>query len=260
MKRQRTLLVLGLAALVALAFAAAPARADVYMKQKTHTGAFTVMGQTQPEKDEIMVYWLGAGKARTDTDGKSMLFFADKKVLIGLDHAAKTYSEISVDLDKMFDEAAESQTEEERAEAKKMAEMMKGMAQGMMGSMKVNVTETGETKKIGSWDCRKYIIDMDMGMMKAKSEAWACEDLKVDYNVYFTMANAMMANMPGFDKLVQEMKKVKGVIVYQASTSKVMGQDMTSTTEVLEYSEKGAPAGAYDIPAGYKKVKASRGM
>ncbi|NTV80373.1 MAG: hypothetical protein HGA24_03005 [Candidatus Aminicenantes bacterium] len=260
MKRQRTLLILGLTAVVALAFVAVQARADVYMKQKTHTGAFTVMGQSQPEKDEIMVFWLGAGKARTDTEGKSMLFFSDKKVLIGIDHAEKTYSEIPMDFDKMFEEAAEGETEEEKAEAKKMAQMMKGMAQGMMGSMKVSVTETGETKKIGSWNCRKYLIDMDMGMMKAKSESWASEDLKVDYNVYFTMANAMMANMPGFDKLVQEMKKVKGVIVYQTSTSKVMGQDMTSTTEVLEYSDKSAPAGTYDIPAGYKKVKASRGM
>ena len=260
MIRQRTLFVLGLAAIVALAFAAAPARADIYMRQKTHTGALTVMGQTQPEKDEIMVYWIGAGKARTDTDAKSMLFFADKKVLIGLDHAAKTYSEVPMDFDKMFEEAAEGETEEEKAEAKKMAEMMKGMAQGMMGSMKINVTETAETKMVGSWNARKYIIDMDMGMMKAKSETWASPDLKVDFNAYITMANAMMANMPGFDKLVQEMKKVKGVVVYQTTKSKVMDQDMTSTMELLEYTDKSAPAGTYDIPAGYKKVKAARGM
>lgn len=227
MKSWRTGFVLGLTALVAMAFVAAPARADIYMKQKTHTGAFTVMGQTQPEKDEIMVYWIGAGKARTDTEGQSMLFFADKKVLIGIDHAAKTYSEIPMDFDKMLEEAAEGETEEDKAEAKKMAQMMKGMAQGMM---------------------------------KSQAEAWASEDLKIDDNVYFTMANAMMASQPGFDKLVQEMKKIKGVIVYQTSKAKVMGQDMTSTVEVLEYTEKGAPAGTYDIPAGYKKVKASRGM
>ena len=231
MKNRRTFYVLGLAALFALAFAAAPSWGDVYMKQKTHTDAVTIMGQTQPEKNEIMVFWIGDGKARTDTDGTSMLFHADKKVLISIDHAAKTYSEIPMDLDKMFAEAGE--TEEERAEAKKMAEMMKGMAQGMMGSMKVDVTETAETKKIGAWDARKYVIDMDMGMMKATSEAWASQDLKVDFDAYFAMANAMMASMPGFDKLVQEMKKVKGVVVQQTTKTKVMGQDMTTTTELL---------------------------
>lgn len=165
-----------------------------------------------------MVFWIGPGKARTDTDGKSILFFADKKVLVGIDHAAKTYSEIPMDFDKMFEEAAEGETEEEKAEAKKMAQMM-----------------------------------------KAKSETWASQDLKVDFNAYFTMANAMMANMPGFEKLVQEMKKVKGVVVHQTTTSKVMGQDMTSTMELLEYAEKSAPAGTYDSPAGYKKVKGDRG-
>ncbi len=35
----------------------------------------------------------------------------------------------------------------------------------------------------------------------------------------------------------------------------MMGAEATSTTEVLECSEKDAPAGNYDIPAGYKKVK-----
>ena len=251
MKRQRTLLVLGLTALVALAFVTVQARADVYMKQKTHTGAMTMMGQTQPEKDEIMVYWIGAGKARTDSEGKSTLFFADKKVLYALDHSAKTYSEVPMDFDKMFEEAGEGESEEEKAQAKKMAEMMKGMAQGMMGSMKVSVTETGETKKIGSWNCRKYNIDMDMGMMKAKSEAWASEDLKVDYNVYFTMANAMMAGMPGFEKIIAEMKKVKGVIVQQTAKVAMMGAEVVSTTELLECTEKAAPAGHYDLPAGY---------
>jgi len=51
------------------------------------------------------------------------------------------------------------------------------------------------------------------------------------------------------------MQKVKGVIVYQTSTVKMMGSDVTSTTELLECSDKTAPAGNYDLPAGYKKVK-----
>jgi hypothetical protein len=263
MKRQRTLLILGLTAVVALAFVAVQARADVYMKQKTHTGAFTVMGQSQPEKDEIMVFWLGAGKARTDTEGKSMLFFADKKVLIALDHAAKTYSEVPLDFDKMFEEAAAAQEPKDAEEAeamKKMPGFMKNMMKGVMGSMSAKVTETGETKTIGNWKCRKYLIDMTMMGGEMKSEAWATEDLKVDYSLAFAMSNAMMAAQPGFDKILQEMKKIKGVVVYQTASTKMMGAEVTSTTEVLECSDKSAPAGTYDIPAGYKKVKASRGM
>lgn len=253
MKSKRALLVVGLAVLAAFVFAAG-ARADVYMKQKTHTGAFKMMGQSQPEKDEIMVFWLSGQKARTDlANGTSMLFYGDKGVLYALDHAKKQYTEIPMNIDKMFDEAMGEG--EDAAESKKMAEMMKGMAKGMMGQMKITVTETPETKKIGAWNCRKYLIDMDMGMGQSKAEAWATADLKIDYNLFFAVSNAMMAQMPGFDKLAQEMKKVKGVVVLQTAVTKMMGSEVTTTTELIEYAEKGAPAGTYDIPAGYAKVK-----
>jgi hypothetical protein len=260
MKKERILYGLIFAVLVCFVFGTVQARADVYMKQKTHTGSFTMMGQTQPAKDEIMVFWLGENKARTDqeTGNSSSLFLGEKKILYMIDHNKKQYSEMPLDFDKMFDEAAEAGAGEdpEMAEAKKkMPSFMKGLMKGAMGGMSAKVTETGETKKIGSWDCRKYLVEMDMGMGKSQAEAWATEDLKIDYGLYFASANAMLASQPGFDKIVKEMQKVKGVIVYQTSTVKMMGSDVTSTTELLECSDKTAPAGNYDIPAGYKKVK-----
>jgi hypothetical protein len=259
MKNKRILFTLAIAALVFFVFAAAPARADIYMKQKVHTDELKMMGQTQPAKDEISVIWLGENLARMDQGAAtSSILLGDKKVLYLIDHNKKTYAEMPMDLDKMFDEAAAAGAGEdpETAEAKtKMPGFMKGLMKGMMGSMSAKVTETGETKKIGSWNCRKYLIEMDMGMGKSNSEAWATEDIKINYSLYFTSANAMMASQPGFDKIVKEMQKVKGVIVYQTSKVKMMGSEVTSTTELLECTDKSAPAGNYDIPVGYKKVK-----
>ena len=260
MKKTRILYVLVFAVLVCFVFGTAQARADVYMKQKMHTGSFSMMGQTQPEKDEIMVFWLGANKARTDmeTGKSSSIFLADKKLLYLIDHNKMQYSEMPLDFEKMFEEAAgpEAAEDPEKAEAmKKMPGFMKNMMKGVMGNMSAKVTETGETKKIGDWNCRKYIIEMDLGMGKSEAEAWATEDLKIDYGMAFTMANAMMAGQPGFEKIIQEMKKVKGVIVYQTATVKMMGAEVTSTTELLECTNTSAPAGTYDIPTGYKKVK-----
>ena len=239
-----------------LVIAAAQARADVYMKNKTHTDAFTIMGQSQPAKDEIMVFWMGDNKARTDQEGAntSMIFQADKKMLYMVDHNKKQYSEMPLDFGKMFDAAADEAggDEEDKAQAKAMAGMMKGL----MGGMSAKVTDTGETKRIGSWNARRYTLEIDMGGMgKTTGDAWATEDLKVDYAMAFTMANGMMASMPGFEKILAEMKKIKGVVVFQTTVAKVMGQEMKSTTELLECSEKAAPAGQYDLPAGYKKVK-----
>jgi hypothetical protein len=230
------------------------------MKQKTHTGATKVMGQTQPEKDVTMVTWLGANKARMDQeDGTSSILLADKKILYLIDNNKKQYSEMPLDFDKMLEEAAGAEAGEdpEKAEAmKKMPGFMKNMMKGMTEGMSAKVTETGETQTIGSWKCRKYLIEMNRGMMgKMQSEAWATEDLKIDYNLYFTSANAMMASQPGFDKIVKEMQKIKGVVVSQTGKMNVMGSDVTSTTELLECSDKDAPAGTYELPAGYKKVK-----
>lgn len=251
--------ILILAVLAIFIFAAAPARADVYMKQKTHTGEMKVMGHTQPAKDQVMVFWLGQDKARTDQDdGTSTIMLIDKKVLYLIDHNKKQYSEMPLDLDKMIEEAAAGQGADEAkaAEAKeKMPAFMKNMMKGVMEGMSVKVTETGETKKIGNWACRKYLIEMDMGMGKSSSEAWATEDIKLDYGLYLASANALMAMQPGFEKLVKEMQKVKGVIVLQTTTTAMMGSKVESTTELLECGDKDAPAGAYDVPAGYKKVK-----
>jgi hypothetical protein len=261
MTKLRTLRFLALAVVFGVILGTVQARADVYMKQKTHTGAFQVMGQSQPEKDEIMIFWLGENKARTDQEtGKtSSILLADKKMLYMIDHAKMQYAEMPLDFDKMFEEAAagEAGDDPEKAEAmKKMPGFMKNMMKGVMGSMSAKVTETEETKTIGSWRCRKYIIEMSMGMGgETRSEAWATEDLKINYEMAFTAANAMMASMPGFEKIIQEMKKVKGVIVYQTATVKMMGAEVTSTTELLECTDKPAPAGNYEVPAGYKKVK-----
>ena len=259
MKNKRILYTLTIAALVFFVFATVQARADISMKQTVHTDELKVRGRTQPAKDEISVTWLGENRARMDQGaGTSSILLGEKKILYLIDHNKKTYAEMPLDLDKMFDEAAAAGAgdDAETAEAKKkMPGFMKNMMKGMMGSMSAKVTETGETKKIGDWNCRKYLIETDISMVKSQAEAWATEDLKVDYGLYFTSANAMLASQPGFDKIAKEMQKVKGVIVYQTSTVKMMGSEMTSTTELLECSDKSAPAGNYDIPAGYKKVK-----
>jgi hypothetical protein len=255
MKRTRAYFVLGLAVLAGLVLSL-PARADIYMKQKVHTDAMQVMGQSQPAKDSTMSIWLTDNKARMDQEaGTSSILLADQKILYMIDHNKKQYAEMPLDFDKMINEAAGDDPNKAEAMAK-MPSFMKNMMKGMSAK----VTETNETKTIGAWHCRKYIIEMNLGMAgTTTSESWATEDLKLDYTKVFTAANAMMAAMPGFENIIQEMKKVKGVVVYQTSKSKVMGAEVGSTTELIEAGEKPAPGGTYDLPAGYKKVKAIKG-
>ena len=105
MKKIRIVQISLLAVLVCLVFAAGQARADVFMKQKTHTDAFQMMGKSQPAKDEIMTFWLGENKVRTDMEGAktSSILLSDKKILYMIDHNKMQYAEMSLDFDKMIE-------------------------------------------------------------------------------------------------------------------------------------------------------------
>jgi len=231
------------------------ALADSYFKQVTHVDAFEMMGQKTPEKNDTTTMWLTEGKACSLTGNESAIIFdGDKGVMYMIDHEKKEYVVVPMDLfggGEGGDEA-ESQSDE-------MKQMM-AMAQAMMGSIEITVTPTDETKKIGDWDCRKYNVDLSMAMMKSKQELWATEDIQVDYSMFQAVSGGMMAQMPGYEKVIEAMKQIKGVPVKTVATASIMGSEAVTTTELIEYAEKDAPEGVFDIPEGYKKVEAGMGM
>ena len=135
--------------------------------------------------------------------------------------------------------------------------VMQGMMKGAT-DIKVTVTPTDETKKIGDWKCRKYIQEMKTMMGPTTSEIWATQDLKIKYDVYQKFKEAFggqgtFGNM--MSSMAEEMKKVEGVPVLTTTTMSMMGANITSTTELLEFKEVSAPEGTFDIPSGYKKTE-----
>ena len=227
-------------------------QADVYIKQKNHTDEMKFMGQSQPAKDEMFVTWMGKNKARLDHgEDTSIIIRLDKKVMYTVNHAEMKYWEMpySETSDILTAAIAGSDlSDEEQAQAQKM---MKGFAQMMQP--KVSVKETGETQKIKNWKCKKYIMTMKMMGVTSTSEIWATEDIKIDYELYMTLGLSMMPKTPGLDKMLEEMKKIKGLTVLSTATTSMMGTDVKSTQELLEVSKKSAPAGTYEVPEGYKK-------
>jgi hypothetical protein len=178
--------------------------ADVYMKQKTHTDAFSVMGQTQPAKDEIIINWMAKDKSRTDNGEKSTTIMRlDKGLLYQIDHKKKTYKEMPLNVKQMIDENVAEQGED----AKEFAAMAQEMAEAFPESMEVKVTETPEKKKIGNWNSRKYLIDTKMAMGETSSEAWATEELKIDWKNYLMLTNAMMAGRSVFEMMIDKIYK-----------------------------------------------------
>jgi hypothetical protein len=228
--------------------------ADFYIQQKRHTDAFEVMGKTEPAKDEMSVMWMSGDRGRIDTgEDHSMIIRLDKNIMYGLDHTRMQYTEMpfgSLDDIVSHSLAQSGMSGEEQAEAQKVMK-------GFMGMMKIEaeVTETDEKKNIKGWNCRKYIMKTKMMGMGGTSEIWATEEIKINYDLYRSLGAAFLAKQPGAEKLFEEMKKIKGIPIMTVSTSSAMGTEVKSTEELIEAKEKSAPAGLYDIPEGYKKVK-----
>ena len=233
---------------LAVAVIAGPAAADHFIKQVVHSDAVEMMGQTQPASDDTTSVWVSEGKScMIDAEGKSYIYHAADNMFYMVDPSKKTYSQMKADFSGAVDDAVgEDNTEE--------AEKMKAMANQMMGSMKVTVTPTEETKTIGDWQATKYVMEISMPMGKTATEIWSTEDVEIDYEAFKSVANGSMAIMPGYDKILEEMQKIKGIPVYSVTEMSMMGATMKSTMEVIDLSDADAPAGTFDVPEGYKKV------
>ncbi len=256
MKIRKSLKALGLIVIVFLIIIPLVVQADVYIKQKNHTDGFSIMGQSTPAKDDMFVTWMGKDKARMDMGEEiSIIFRLDNKVMYMVNHAEMSYMEMAIGgkNDILSGFTAGSDLSEEQAQAKKMME-------GFAGMMKPTstVTETGESQTIKGWNCKKYDMEMSIMGMTTTAEIWATEDIKIDYELYRNLTFSLMGSMGQVMDMgdwMEEMKKIKGIVVRQEGTMSMMGSDVKSSQELLEASSKTAPAGTYTVPEGYEKQK-----
>ena len=218
--------------------------ADVYIKQKVHTDAFEMMGQKTPAKDETTEQWIGKNKFAQISGQQNLIIDLDKKKLFMVLHGSKSYIETDLPLD--------------------MSKLLPPQAVQMMNMMKIDakVNSTGETKKIGDWTCSGYDVAMNItGMMPITMnfKMWASTDVPFDWKafsekMYPEVIKASMGRMMGIgEEIINEFKKIKGFQIATEMSMNMMGAQMKVTMEVVEISNKPAPADAYLPPAGYAK-------
>jgi hypothetical protein len=228
------------------------AMADTYFVQVAHADAFEIMGQKQPEMNDTTVIWLGDGRSCSTTGSdRAMLYEAGASKMTTVNHGDQTFSDIPLDMLSDSDQDAGEMDEDQQALA---------MARAMMGELEVTVTPTEETGKVGDWSARKFDVAIALGLMKIDQEIWATDEIDADADMYNALRDGMMARMPGFEKLINAMKQIEGMPVKTVSTVNAMGQQLTTTTTLIEYDQRDAPVGIYDIPEDYKKVPLETGM
>jgi len=221
--------------LVLFVFGSVSVFSDVYIKQKSHTDAISMMGQNQPAKDEVNETWIGKDKFAMITSEMSIIIDLSVKKMYFVTHTNKSYvpMDLPLDLEKYFP-----------------AQMMQ-----MMQGITVKVTPSGESKTINQWKCDGYDTEMNIMMMKMKMKIWASTDVPFDWKefnekMYPLMSQAMFRLD---EKAMEEFKKINGYQIRQDISMDMMGTEMKSWTEVVEITKKSAPAGIYSPPEGYTK-------
>jgi len=224
-----------LSILFILGFVVGFANADTYIRQTSHTDAVTMMGQTQPARDDTQEIWIGQDQMATVTKDMTILVDTNRKVLDMINHAKKTYVEMPLPLD--------------------MSQYVPAQMSQMMSATKVTVTPKGVTQQVNQWNCDGYEVLMDMGIMKMKMMVWATTSVPFDWaQVQEKLAyHVMKASMRLSDAAMAEFKKIKGFQIKADIGMEMMGSQMTASTAVNEITTKPAPAGIYAVPAGYTK-------
>lgn len=229
-----------LAAAAALAALPAAARADTVLVQKQHTDAMSMMGHEEPAKDEVIETWMAKDRvARTGSEVDTIVRFDQKKLYV-INNNEKSYSTIDLPFDFKSLLPPEQQP---------MIEQMEKMM-----AMSVTVTPTDETKQIGSWTAKKYVIGVTAMGMKMDIVSWNSKEVAIDYPAYRDFVKNASSLQPRSDWM-KKLAEIEGFPVLQETTMTIMGKSFGNRTQLESVSDKPAPAGTYEPPEGYTERK-----
>ncbi|MFL6259383.1 MAG: DUF4412 domain-containing protein [Thermoanaerobaculia bacterium] len=205
---------------------AAPALGDTLLTVRSSIEGLKIA----PSQAEPIHIWIGGEKGdrlRRDEGDTSYILRLDRGKLYVVNHSEKTYSELAVPID-----------------AQKIASPPEMR-------VKAQVTATEETRKIGSWNARKYRVDITSPAgLHLDTTVWASPDV-ASHQALTRLAASLAALQPGSADWALKLGQIEGFPVLQEADV-TMGTSHFKTREELAGIEtKDAPAGIYDPPAGY---------
>jgi Domain of unknown function (DUF4412) len=207
---------------LSLLLLAAPAVADTFL---TVRNSVEGLKMDQPAGGEVHL-WVGSDRLRRDEGETSAIVRLDRGKVYVLNHADKTYVEIPApDLQKLAPAAGET--------------------------MKVQVTATGETKKVRDWNARKYTVEISNAEgLRLDTTIWASKDV-VANPAYGRLAATLAALQPNSAEWARQMQQIEGFPVIQEADVTMAGSRFKTREELVSVATKDAPAGTYDPPIGY---------
>jgi hypothetical protein len=226
---------------LALALTGAAARADLMIEIQHHQDPSQIMRQKVAAVDEVVQQWIGKDRTARLGGATGIIVRLDQKKVYIIDHAKKTFFSLDLPLDLSA------------AMAPEMKEAMKAMQS--MFKFDVSVKPTSETKSVAGFSSKLYevVINGPMGL-KIEQKLWATRELepKMDVAAYKELFNTQMAMLgPMGGDWWKKLSVIEGYPVLTEMKTTMMGSTVAARDEVTSATEKAAPAGTYDPPAGY---------
>jgi len=161
-----------------------------------------------------------------------------------LNHRKKEYHEFT------RDEMLASMQKFEQEMSGPMGAMIEKMTGGKVGEVEV---EKGASRKVAGYDCTAYTFSLGTNM---RYEMCATQALQLPAAYYDALKGpySMMGPMAKrFDKVFEEMKKIKGFPLAMNATVELMAFKLQMQSEATEVRKGAIPASAFQLPAGYAK-------
>jgi len=124
----------------------------------------------------------------------------------------------------------------------------------------IAVTDTGETKLINTFRCKKYLLKDSSGSVEFSSEIWvttdilpALEQYGLAWGVRIERSDSKLSFREDSSGTPEEMRTIKGfpVLITEIEHNQYVHRERT--LELLELKESPLPPNQFDLPKGLKK-------
>jgi hypothetical protein len=214
--------------------------ADTRVTIQSHTDEYYFAGQVTPAIDGRTELWFGGTRFAWVTSARTYVLDVAESTLVYINQSDSTFAETKLPFDW------QSVVSEET-----LAFLTRYRRHG-------TVEETGETRKIGEWNCKAYEIvswiDVEDGRYDEREEKiWVSRDPPVDWSLYDETRRDILRFSNYEDGLIEQMMKIEGLRVDSEAKAYVRGFSVNSYDRVTAVEETTAPEGLYSVPEGFKK-------
>jgi len=213
---------------------------DIHITRKSHSDGYYYGGVNHPASDSTSQTWIGDKIIAVVTSGRIIIVDMNENLMRFINRNDKTYIETSLPV-----------TQEAVLDEQAIAFLKRYPRMG-------EVKETGETQKIGKWNCICYDVNSwylveGSRYRETSTKVWATTEAPVDMQLVECM-NTSLQKLGNYDaRFIAEYKKIKGYQIASETTTFSRGEVRKSRDDVVSCVESEPPPDAYSVPSGYTK-------